>query len=62
MIADSRELRELCARVVREQDPVKLRELIAELSLLLQADEESEKSESSAAENRSKKNRQNPTI
>ena len=56
MIADSRELRELCARVAREQDPVKLRELIAELSLLLNADEKGENSESVPAENCSKKN------
>ena len=61
MIADSKELRDLCARVAKEQDPAKLRELIAELSLLLEA-EEGEKSESASSENRSKKTRCNPNV
>jgi hypothetical protein len=61
MIGDGKALRELCGRVAKEQDPAKLRELISDLSRLLQADEESQKSKFPIAESNSKKSQQNPT-
>jgi hypothetical protein len=51
MVQDGRqELRELCGQVAKEQHPIKLRELIAKLSRLLETEEERRKSESPTAE------------
>jgi hypothetical protein len=61
MVSDGKDLRELCGRVAKEQDPMKLRELISELSRLLRADEELQKSKSLTAESSSEKKQQNPT-
>jgi hypothetical protein len=61
MVGDGKEIRELCGRVAKEQELVKLRELIGELSRLLQEGEESQKSKFPIAEINSKKSQQNPT-
>jgi hypothetical protein len=61
MAGDGKDLRELCGRVAKEEDPAKLRQLIAELSRLLQAEEEGRKSKPPTAESNSKENQQNPT-
>jgi hypothetical protein len=51
MAEDGRiKLRDLCGRVAAEQDPLKLRKLIAELSLLLEGEEERRQNESPARE------------
>jgi hypothetical protein len=58
---DGKHLKELCGRVAKEQDPVKLRELIAELSRLLQVEEENQKSKSPVAGSTGEGNQRNPT-
>ena len=47
MAADEKpEWMELCARVAKEEDPIKLRDVIAELSRLLDAEEQRRKNKS----------------
>jgi len=61
MVGDGTDLRELCGRVAKEEDPVKLRQLIAELSQLLQTEGKRRESQVSTAESGSQKKLQNPT-
>jgi hypothetical protein len=61
MVGDGTDLRELCGRVAKEEDPVKLRQLIAELSQLLQTEGKRRESQVPTAESGSQKKLQNPT-
>jgi hypothetical protein len=58
---DRKDLRKLCERFASEPDPVKLRELIAQLGGVLQVEEEHRKDKSTVAESSTEKNQQSPT-
>jgi hypothetical protein len=60
MLDFGKDLKELCGRVAKEDDPAKLRELITELSRFMLAEDECGENISSTAEGNETK-KQNPT-